>query len=59
MSHIENILHKAYERGIYHETMSLAQEIKKENPTMEVTDRYEIAYQKVKRTKLNAFPPLD
>ncbi len=59
MSQIENILYKAYEKGIYEHTMSLAQEIKKENPKMEVSDRYELAYEKAKRAKLNAFPPLD
>jgi spore coat polysaccharide biosynthesis predicted glycosyltransferase SpsG len=59
MSQIENILYKAHERGIYEQTMSFAQEIKKENPKMEVSDRYELAYEKAKRAKLNAFPPLD
>ncbi len=59
MSQIENILHEAYKTGIYEHTMSLAQEIKIENPKMEVSDRYELAYEKAKRAKLNAFPPLD
>ncbi len=59
MSQIENILYKAHERGSYEQTMSFAQEIKKENPKMEVSDRYELAYEKAKRAKLNAFPPLD
>ena len=59
MSQIEAILHKAYENGLYHETMSLAQDIKKENPEMEQADRYELAYSKAKRAKLNAFPPLN
>jgi spore coat polysaccharide biosynthesis predicted glycosyltransferase SpsG len=59
MSQIENILHEALERGIYEQTMSFAQDIKKENPKMEVADRYELAYHKAKRSKLNAFPPLN
>ena len=59
MSQIEAILHKAYKNGLYHETMSLAQDIKQENPEMEQADRYELAYHKAKRAKLNAFPPLD
>jgi hypothetical protein len=59
MSQIESILYKAHKKGIYEYTMSLAQEIKIENPKMEVSDRYELAYEKAKRAKLNAFPPLD
>jgi hypothetical protein len=59
MSQVENILHEAYKTGVYEYTMSLAQEIKKENPKMEVNDRYELAYQKAKRARLNSFPPLD
>lgn len=59
MSQIENILHEAHKKGIYEQTMSFAQDIKKENPKMEVADRYELAYQKARRSKLNAFPPLD
>jgi hypothetical protein len=59
MSEIENILYLAYKNGLYHETMSLAQDIKKDIPEMEPADRYELAYNKAKRAKLNAFPPLD
>jgi hypothetical protein len=59
MSQIESILHEAYKAGIYEHTMSLAKEIKTKNPKMEVSDRYELAYEKAKRAKLNAFPPLD
>jgi len=59
MSQIENILYEALERGVYEQTMSFAQDIKKENPKMEVADRYELAYQKARRSKLNAFPPID
>jgi len=39
--------------------MSLAQDIKQANPEMEQADRYELAYNKAKRAKLNAFPPLN
>ncbi len=49
MSKIESILHTAHYEGIYHETMSIAQEIKQENPKMEVDDRYEMAYLIAKR----------
>jgi hypothetical protein len=59
MSQIETILYKAYKNGLYHETMSLAQDIKQENPEMEQANRYELAYHKAKRSKLNAFPPLN
>lgn len=58
MSKIENILYKALEKGIYEQTMSLAQDIKKENPKLEVADRYEIAYEQAKRSR-KAFPPID
>jgi hypothetical protein len=51
MSQIENILHKAFKKGIYNETMSLAQDIKKEDPKMEVQDRYELAYEKAKQQR--------
>jgi len=59
MSKIENILYKAHENNIYEQTMSIAQEIKQKDPKMEVGDRYELAYEKAKRAKLNAFPPLN
>ena len=59
MSKIEHILHKAYDKGIYNETMSLAQEIKQENPKMEIEDRYELAYAKAKRSLLKSSPPLN
>jgi spore coat polysaccharide biosynthesis predicted glycosyltransferase SpsG len=51
MSKIEHILQKAYKKGIYDETMSLAQNIKNENPKIEITDRYELAYEKAKKYK--------
>ena len=49
MSKIEHILYKAHDKGIYHETMSFAQEIKKEDPKIEIEDRYEIAYERAKK----------
>jgi len=49
MSKIESILHTAHYEGIYHETMSIAQELKNDNPKMEVDDRYEMAYTIAKR----------
>lgn len=59
MSKIEHILHKAHSKGIYHETMSLAQEIKQENPKIEIADRYEIAYERAKKSLINSFPRVD
>ena len=59
MSKIEEVLYKALEKGIYHETMSLAQDIKEENPKMEVADRYELAYEQAKRNLLKSLPPLN
>ena len=50
MSKIEHILQKAYKKGIYNETMSLAQNIKNENLKIELADRYEIAYEEAKKS---------
>ncbi len=50
MSKIEHILQKAYKKGIYNETMSLAQNIKNENTKIELEDRYEIAYEQAKKS---------
>ena len=50
MSKIEHILQKAYKKGIYNETMSLAQNIKSENAKIEIEDRYEIAYERAKKS---------
>ena len=50
MSKIEHILQKAYKKGIYNETMSLAQTIKSENLKIELVDRYEIAYEQAKKS---------
>jgi len=54
MSRIEEIMHKAWAKGIQHETMSIAQELKIENPKMEVNERYEIAYKKAKQLKASS-----
>jgi hypothetical protein len=51
MSRLEHILHKAYKKGIYSETMGLAQEIKIQQPKMEIQDRYELAYDKAKQQR--------
>jgi len=59
MSKIEEVLYKALEKGIYNETMSLAQDIKKESPKMEVADRYELAYERAKKSLLKSSPPLN
>ncbi len=59
MSKIEEVLYKALEKGIYHETMSLAKDIKNEAPKMEVQDRYELAYERAKKSLLNSSPPLN
>jgi hypothetical protein len=50
MSKIEHILQKAYKKGIYNETMSLAQNIKSENLKIELADRYELAYEQAKKS---------
>ena len=50
MSKIEHILQKAHKKGIYNETMSLAQNIKNENLKIELADRYEIAYEQAKKS---------
>jgi spore coat polysaccharide biosynthesis predicted glycosyltransferase SpsG len=50
MSKIEHILHKAHKKGIYNETMSLAQKLQNENTKIELTDRYEIAYEQAKKS---------
>jgi hypothetical protein len=50
MSKIEHILYKAHKKGIYNETMSLAQNIKNENLKIELADRYEIAYEQAKKS---------
>ena len=58
MSKVENILYKAHKKGIYEQTMSLAQDIKMENPKLEVADRYELAYEQAKKSLLKSSPPL-
>jgi hypothetical protein len=59
MSIVEEIMHKAWAKGIQNETMSIAQELKKENPKMEVADRYETAYAQAKKTLINSSPRID
>jgi hypothetical protein len=51
MSILEHILYKAHKKCIYSETMDLAQEIKIQQPKMEVQDRYELAYEKAKQQR--------
>ena len=59
MSKIEHILYKAHDKGIYNETMSLAQEIKQTNPRLEIEDRYELAYEQAKKRLINSSPRID
>lgn len=59
MSKIEHILYKAHQKGIYNETMSLAQDIKQSNPKIEIADRYELAYDQAKKNLLKSSPPLN
>jgi hypothetical protein len=59
MSQVEEIMYKAWEKGIQHETLSLAKELKKDNPKMEVNERYELAYSKAKTSLLKSSPPLN
>lgn len=51
MSKVEEIMHKAWAKGIHHETMSIAQDLKIENPKMKIDERYELAYQQAKELK--------
>jgi len=51
---VEEIMHKAWAKGIQHETMSIAQELKVDNPKMEINDRYELAYKKAKQLKASS-----
>ena len=59
MSKIEHILYKAHKKGVYNETMSLAQNIKSENQKIELADRYELAYEQAKKNILKLLPPLN
>ena len=59
MSKIEEVLYKALEKGIYSETMSLAQDLKQKDPNMEQADRYELAYERAKTSLLKSSPPLN
>jgi hypothetical protein len=59
MSKIEHILYKAHKKGVYNETMSLAQNIKSENLKIELADRYELAYEQAKKNILKLLPPLN
>ena len=57
MSKIEEIMYQAWEEGIQHDTMSIAQELKQENPKMEIDERYELAYKKAKQLKASPNNP--
>jgi hypothetical protein len=57
MSRVEEIMHKAWAKGIQHETMSLAQELKVDNPKMEIDERYELAYKQAKKLKASINTP--
>ena len=59
MSKIEEIMYQAWAKGIQYETMSIAQELKETNPKMEIEDRYELAYERAKRSLLKSSPPLN
>lgn len=54
---VEEIMHKAWAKGIQHETMSIAQELKIENPKMEIDERYELAYKQAKLLKASSNTP--
>ena len=56
---VEDIMHQAWEKGIQHETMSIAQDLKITHPKMEVNDRYELAYEQAKRSLLKSSPHLN
>ena len=50
-------MYKAWEKGIQNETMSIAQEIKIDNPKMEIDERYELAYKQAKKLKASNNTP--
>ena len=47
----EEILYKAHEMGIYHEVIDLANKIGEQYPLMVVSDKLELALQKIKEEK--------
>ena len=49
MSKTEEILYKAYTKGIFNETMSIAEQLKTEQPRLEPSDRFELAYEQAKK----------
>ena len=51
----EEILYKAYEMGIYHEVIDLANKIGDQYPLMVVSDKLELALHKIKEEKQRVF----
>jgi len=49
MSEIERLLHKAEEKGYREEVINEAREIKTREPHMDISDRYHLAYYKIKK----------
>jgi len=53
MSEIEELLHKAENKGFREEVINEALSIKQTNPGLDLTDRYYMAYYKVKKKYKN------
>lgn len=53
MSEIEELLHKAENKGFREEVINEAASIKQTNPGLDLTDRYYMAYYKVKKKYKN------
>jgi len=53
LSSVEDILHQAYDEGIYDEVMRVSRslQVQEKYKWMEVKDRFDIAYQMVKEKK--------
>jgi len=49
---IEEILYEAYDMGKYHEVIRLANKISKENPSIDLSDKLQLALKKIKKQKL-------
>ena len=53
---IEEILYEAFDMGKYHEVIRLANKISKEYPTIDLSDKLQLALKKIKnkKTKVNS-----
>jgi len=49
---IEELYHKAHQKGFFNELHQKVDEIKKQNPKMQLCDVTQSAYREIKKTKL-------